>query len=135
MYKSKFVALQATFKSDSGNKLSIELLFTHIAILNIKFKMSEVFSLMQQEYLWKTLQDVGNMVKTVLCEGSEQLKHLDRKISTFDQHQLSWPTEVNNYLLKWNVPVYDQEAIIAINSTHGSDLDIVRKSRENRIHQ
>ena len=71
----------------------------------------------------------------MLPEGSEQLKHLDRKISTFDQHQLSWPTEVNNYLLKWNVPVYDQEAIIAINSTHGSDLDIVRKSRENRIHQ
>ena len=92
--------------------------------------MSEVFSLMQQEYLWQTLRDVGNMVKTVLPEGSEQLKHLDRKISTFDQHQLSWPTEDNNCLLERKVPVYDQEAIIAINSTHGSDLDIVRKSRE-----
>ena len=97
--------------------------------------MSEVFSLMQQEYLWQTLRDVGNMVKTVLPEGSEQLKRLDCKISTFDQHQLSWPTEVINCLLKLKVPVYDQEAIIAINSTHGSDLDIVRKSKENRIRQ
>ena len=97
--------------------------------------MSEVFSLLQQEYLWQTLREVGTMVKTVLPEGSEQLKHLDRKISTFDQHRLSWPTEVNNCLFKRKVPVYDQEDIIAINSAHGSDLDIVRKSRENRIRQ
>ena len=71
----------------------------------------------------------------MLTPGSEQARHLDKKIAAYDQQKINWPTEVNNCLLNRTLPVYDQEYVIAINSSHSSDLDILRQSGENRIRQ